>query len=357
MKYLERILLLLIIKILILLLYIIYILFDFVNSFNNYKKPKISVFLPIYNKEKYLKTSIKSIQSQTLKDIEIIAINDFSDDATLNILQKMAKKDSRIKIINNNRNYGLLYSRAIGIIHSTGEYLMNLDPDDEFEGPDNLEVLYKNAKKAKIDIITFGSLFKKNNTKIFKCSNFDEIYQQPKIFESAFDSGYLKDYLIWNKLIKKDIFIKAYKSFRQKIYKGKWNYHEDNIWSILVHKYAKSMKCLKKIIYIYNNCEDSLMNKRYNIIELKNLIYKHEMYKKIFTLKYEEKYIFAELMLIIKTFKESDKCFKLLKKNEKLRNIYIKFFVDFNKTCHLEDSIKKPIINFLNIINNFSKKS
>jgi glycosyltransferase involved in cell wall biosynthesis len=280
MKYLEKKLLFLI-KILILFLNNIYYLFDIV--FNHFKNPKISIFLPIYNKEKYLNRSIKSIQSQTLKDIEIIAINDFSNDATLNILQEMAKNDSRIKIINNNKNYGLLYSRAIGIISCSGEYLMNLDPDDEFEGPDNLEVLYNNAKEAKIDIISFGYLYKKNNKIIFRCSNFDEIYKQPKIFKSVFSSRYyLKDYLIWNKLIKRNIFIKAYKTFRQKAYGEKWNYHEDNIWSILVYKYAKSMKCLKKLIYIYNNFHDSLINKRNKILEINNLIYRHEMYKKIF---------------------------------------------------------------------------
>ena len=68
----------------------------------------------------------------------------------------MAKNDLRIKIINNDKNRGLLYSRAMGILNSKGEYLMNLDPDDEFKGSDNLEYLYKMAKKSKIDFISFG---------------------------------------------------------------------------------------------------------------------------------------------------------------------------------------------------------
>ena len=66
----------------------------------DHDKPKISVFLPIYNKEKYLKRSIGSIQRQTLKEIEIIPINDCSTDNSLNILKKMAEKDNRILIIN-----------------------------------------------------------------------------------------------------------------------------------------------------------------------------------------------------------------------------------------------------------------
>jgi glycosyltransferase involved in cell wall biosynthesis len=348
----------LITKLIILLLYIIYIFFDIVYSFNNSKIPKISIFLPIYNKEKYIKKSIKSIQSQTLKDIEIISINDCSNDTTLNILQEMAKNDSRIKIINNKKNSGLLYSRAIGIISCTGEYIMNLDPDDEFEGPDNLEVLYNYAKKINIDIISFGTLYKDKNKTIFKCTNFKKIYKQPKIFESTFNSkNNIIDFLIWNKLIKKDILLKAYKAFKQKVYGEKWNYHEDNIWSILVHKYAKSMKCLNKIIYIYNDFGDSLMKKRHDIIELNNLIYRHEMYKKIFTLKNEEKYLFAEINEIINFFKTHANYMKLLKKNEEVRNNYIKLFVDFEKHYHLDNSIKKKVFNFLNIIYNFSKES
>ena len=86
--------------------------------------PKISVFLPIYNKSKYLKRSINSIQKQTLKEIEIIAVNDGSTDNSLDILKEMGKKDSRIKIINSNKNHGSLFCRGLGILNSEGKYLM-----------------------------------------------------------------------------------------------------------------------------------------------------------------------------------------------------------------------------------------
>ena len=260
----------------------------------------------------------------------------------------MAKNDSRIKIINNDKNYGLLYSRAIGIINCKGEYILNLDPDDELQGPDNLEILYKYANQSKIDILSFGSFYKRNKKKIFKCSNFDIIYTQPRIFESAFNSAYnLKDFLIWNKLIKRDIFLKAYEMFKPKIYGEKWNYHEDNIWSVLVHKYAKTMKCINKIIYIYNNYRDSLMKKRYDLMELKNIIYRHEMYKIIFTSKKGKKYLFAEYLEIISFLGESENFFKLLKKNIEIRNKLLKIFIDFKKTYNLKNKTKIKVANFL----------
>ena len=103
------------------------------------KLPKISVFLPIYNKDKYIKRCIESIQRQGLKNIEIVAVNDNSNDETLNILIDYSKNDSRIKIVNNDKNHGLLYSRAMGILNSSGKYIMNVDPDDEFSNNDSLD--------------------------------------------------------------------------------------------------------------------------------------------------------------------------------------------------------------------------
>jgi len=192
---------------------------------------KVSVFLPIYNKCPYLQRSIGSIQNQSLGNIEIIAVNDYSTDNTLISLKKMSKKDLRIKIVNNDRNHGLLYSRAMGILNSTGEYLMNLDPDDRLEGSDNLEVLYNTAKCNNSDIVRYLVKSIPFNKDQIKDSDFFNKYQF-KIF----------DYLMTNKFVKKEIFLKVLNEFKKKIYYNKWNYHEDNIWSVLLHKTAKLKK-------------------------------------------------------------------------------------------------------------------
>jgi glycosyltransferase involved in cell wall biosynthesis len=118
----------------------------------NKTKPKITIFLPIYNKEKYLSYTLTKLQNQTLKEIEIIAVNDFSSDNSLQILTNFSKNDRRIKIVNNDKNHGLLYSRAMGILYSSGEYLLNLDADDEINGEDTLEYLYNTILSSKVDI-------------------------------------------------------------------------------------------------------------------------------------------------------------------------------------------------------------
>ena len=187
--------------------------------------PKVSIFLPIYNKKDYLARSIGSIQNQSLKNIEIIAVNDASTDESLNLLKRLAKKDNRIKIVNNDRNHGLLYSRSMGIINSTGEYLMNLDPDDKLQGDDNLEILYNKSKISNADVVRF--LIKRIPLNNFEKKQYDII-----------NSNQLKnnDNLISNKFVKKENFLKAYEIFKTKIYSNKWNYHEDNIWNILIRK-------------------------------------------------------------------------------------------------------------------------
>ena len=265
----------------------IIIIFFFLNFKNNYYNPKISVFLPIYNTEKYLKRALLNIQNQTLKNIEIIAVNDCSNDKTLEILKDFAEKDNRIKIINNKKNQGLLYSRAMGILHSSGQYLMNFDSDDEFANSDSLEYLYNKAIASNADIISYKFLLQKPmKNYINPCDKFDVIIKQPKLFESMYSNNYnLKDFFIWNKLIKKKIFFKSFSLFKKYIYSDKkWNYHEDNIWSILVNKLARSKLCVNRIIYKYNNNfnNDSLSNKRQNLIEFNNIIYRFDMISNIF---------------------------------------------------------------------------
>ncbi len=90
---------------------------------------KVSVIVPVYNVEKYLSECLESLISQTLKDIEIICVNDGSTDSSLAILKNFASKDSRIKIIDK-QNEGVSVARNIGIEVATGQYLMFVDSDD-----------------------------------------------------------------------------------------------------------------------------------------------------------------------------------------------------------------------------------
>lgn len=129
-------------------------------------KIKVSVIIPAYNAEKYIKMTVESIINQTLKEIEVIIINDGSTDNTLSIINELEKKDDRIIIINN-ENKGVSYSRNIGIKKSRGEYLAFIDADDWIE-KNYLKDTYNIAEKQELDIVLTDiyRLFKKKKAKI-----------------------------------------------------------------------------------------------------------------------------------------------------------------------------------------------
>ena len=110
---------------------------------------KVSIIVPVYNTSKYLNSCIKSLLHQTLKDIEIILINDGSTDDSESIIKKY--KDKRIKYISK-KNEGIGKTRNLGIDTATGEYLSFIDSDDYVE-PDFCEKMYEKATKDKCDIV------------------------------------------------------------------------------------------------------------------------------------------------------------------------------------------------------------
>ena len=113
--------------------------------------PKISILVPIYNVEKYLRECLESILAQTLKDTEIICINDGSTDSSPEILEEYRKKDSRIKIINkSNSGYGA--SMNMGFQFATADYIGIVESDD-FVKPEMFEELYLIAQKNNADIV------------------------------------------------------------------------------------------------------------------------------------------------------------------------------------------------------------
>ena len=320
-----------------LILFLYFIIIELIPKLSNFIKPKVSVFLPIYNQQFYLKRSINSIKKQSLRNLEIIAVNDCSTDNSLKILKKFVKKDKRIKIVSNDRNHGLLYSRAMGILNCTGEYILNLDPDDMLSNIFNLEILYKKAKKKKIDIIIFKKI--KINTNIINNSQFNQFIKKINLIRIKSPMN-IDNYIITNKFIKKKIIFKAYKSFKRKIYQNKWNYHEDNIWSIFISKYAKSKILLNKYLYLHLLNKESLMNNRGNIIELKNLIFRLEMIQIIY--KNNKFNIINDLLFLTKKFKI------LIIKDFEIKKKIIHLFIDF-----LFYSKLKKSWSFINLIKIF----
>ena len=113
---------------------------------------KVSVVVPCYNVEQYVKKCLDSLINQTLHDIEIICIDDKSTDNTLKILQDYAKQDKRIKLFTHSKNQGVAVARNLGIKHATGQYLGFVDPDDWVD-LDFYEKLYTRATETNAPVI------------------------------------------------------------------------------------------------------------------------------------------------------------------------------------------------------------
>lgn len=113
--------------------------------------PKISVIIPVYNVEKYLARCLDSILDQSLRELEVVCVNDASPDNSSKILAEYAAKDSRVRVITKEKNEGLMMARKTGYQNAHGEYFFFLDSDD-YLLPDALNRLYLEAKKQNADI-------------------------------------------------------------------------------------------------------------------------------------------------------------------------------------------------------------
>jgi glycosyltransferase involved in cell wall biosynthesis len=177
------------------------------------KRPAISVIIPCYNAEKYLAQTLDCIVNQTLKNIEIICIDDGSTDNTPKILKQLAKKDKRIKVITQ-KNTGVVTARNRAIAVAKAEYIYPFDSDDLVTA-DCLEKLYTAMNTGQGDIITCRvAMFSKNgqhelqlpkptksnmvihnclvNATLFRKKDFDETGG----YDTAFNDG-IEDYDLW----------------------------------------------------------------------------------------------------------------------------------------------------------------
>lgn len=130
------------------------------------KEPKVSVIIPIYNTGKYLPECVESVRNQTLKEIEIILVDDESPDNAPQLCDQYAEQDERIKVVHK-KNGGLGYARNSGLDVATGEFVSFIDSDD-FIAPDMMQTLYDVAKRYDADEVRSGTIFYNNGKKTIR---------------------------------------------------------------------------------------------------------------------------------------------------------------------------------------------
>ena len=212
--------------------------------------PKISVIIPVYNIEEYLSDCLETVIKQTLKEIEIICIDDGSTDNSLDILKKYAKKDKRITILKQeNLNSGV--ARNAGLSIAKGKYLSFLDSDDFFE-LNMLEEMYKKIKKEKSDIIICQSKAIDIDTGLLNEDKFNnnirfDLIPNKKSFSALEVSNNIFQIFegwAWDKLFKTNFIFSNNIRFQNII-----NFN-DNQFTYTALCSAKSITTIKKKLYI-----------------------------------------------------------------------------------------------------------
>lgn len=206
--------------------------------------PKISVIVPMYNVENYIDKCIQSIINQTLKDIEIILVDDGSIDKTVEISNKYAENDKRIKVIKQ-KNKGVSSARNYGVSIAEGDFITFVDSDDFIE-IDMLEVLYNAAIYNKCDVILSGIKIVKDSNIEYEFTTDSKIYTKQEVFKLFyFDKKPFSPNYAWGKLIKRSVCNKI--KFREDIF-----LMEDALFSMeLFINCSNNIMFLKKYLYNY----------------------------------------------------------------------------------------------------------
>lgn len=222
----------------------------------NKSNPKVSIIIPMYNQERYIKSCLQSVTSQSYENLEIIIVNDGSTDKSPSIVNQWVSKDNRIRIFNK-KNAGLPMARRDGYLQATGEYISFVDSDD---------LLPKNSIKSMLDCmlkenvdLVIGRMIKKfgpyiQNTKTDKSQlGKYQVIRQPELYDEYYIGFFGISKLpvsAWGRLYRKSVMDKAYQEttlFSERIkYMG-----EDEYLNLKLFPYLEAMCLIQDCVYIY----------------------------------------------------------------------------------------------------------
>ena len=221
-------------------------------------QPLISVIVPAYNKKANIIKSIRSIQNQSLKNIEIIIVDDCSSPRSIPIFQNLLKSDPRIRLFVHLYNMGVWRSRLDGFLYSRGKYIMTLDPDDLYEDNYVLEDLYNLMEKYELDSakMLFRLIFDHNNLTDNKLP-FDIQFESTEIIGRKKIEEYNRDKLnwgfgvIWNRITRSDVYAKGLSLLSDDVLNIYKNFCDDQWWNKIGDAASDTFVIVKRFGYLY----------------------------------------------------------------------------------------------------------
>lgn len=217
--------------------------------------PLVSVIIPVYKVEQYLKKCIDSIINQTYKNLEIILVDDGSPDDCPAICDEYAKNDSRIKVIHK-KNGGLSDARNAGMAIAKGDYISFIDSDDWID-LSMFEIMVSRLIKDHSDVVSCGVKWvEEDGTLIREVSNnkYELLSNYQAVSEIIID-GKLKQH-VWNKIYRADLV--------RNIHFEKGKYHEDVYWSYQIFGLANKISIVSESYYYYVQRPNSIMGEEYS---------------------------------------------------------------------------------------------
>lgn len=237
--------------------------------------PLISVIVPVYNVEAYLRECLDSIARQTMRDIEIICVNDASPDDSQQILHEFAQNDGRFVLINHKENKGLSGARNSGLNVARGDFVFFIDSDDLLATDDAIERLYVRSLEDDADEV-IGGIVKWNQDTGEKYLDWHKNYLDKEVRGLP-----LKDIpqlyanvIACNKLIRMQLIQDNGIRFNEEIIKN-----EDNPFSVKVHVLSSKISIVTETTYIYRQVSSSIMATVKKSDALFRWMYCHEIFK------------------------------------------------------------------------------
>ena len=320
---------------------------------------KVSIIVPVYNVEKYLKKCLDSLVNQTLGDIEIIIVNDGSPDNSKQIIEEYAKKYSSIIKVLNQANQGLSDARNNALNLATSKYIMYVDSDD-YVSRDMVEKMYNKIINEKADMVICGNNVVDENYNLISST-----FPNNKNYSNDIEKIILGNMCAWNKIIKKSLIIDNNLKFRSKVW------YEDIDFSFKLVTLSKKITFVDENLYYYLVRKNSIMNNK-NVLRNKEILLTFEeiiIYlkdNKLFEKYYEELeflsidniYISAIVRVITSTADKKTKktiiyeMLKFMKDNfpNYKKNKYIKYLSKNRKIIFF--LMNKKLYNVINFIFN-----
>ena len=256
--------------------------------------PYVSICLPVYNMKDYIEKAILSILNQSFQDFEIIIINDYSNDTTIDIIKRIQLKDDRIKIINHSKNLGVYRSRVDAILSSRGKYILLMDPDDIILNPKLLEKLYNYNLIYNLDIIEFTVIcfIEKNLSfkiihKYYHYHNFiKQFIFQPELsdiffyYPGTYNNSRIQCRIIWNKIIRRKILLNSIFYIGENYYKKFFISADDIMINLICFHFSQNYSNINLPGYLYNIRQSSMSRGKRNRKNKKLFCYNHLLYLK-----------------------------------------------------------------------------